>query len=82
VICGSHELGRQNGSKWTAMGNLNGGRSASLAAPWIEHLFGPGSISANLGRLSILLSGSAGDTDGSNDLPVGDTPHLCYRWLA
>jgi hypothetical protein len=55
------------------MGNLNGGRSASLAAPGIEHLLGRSSISANLGRLSIPMSGSAGDTDGSNDLPVGPT---------
>jgi hypothetical protein len=35
-------------------------------------LFGSGTIGANLGNLSILLSGRTRDTDGSNDLAAGN----------
>ena len=44
------------------------------------HLLGRGSIGADLGNLSILLSGRAQDTDGSNDLAVGNNWNATLKW--
>src|SRR5215472_19017643 len=44
------------------------------------HLLGCGGMGANLGNLSILLSGRARDTDGSNDLAVGNNWDATLKW--
>src|SRR5215472_11873816 len=51
-----------------------------LGCPGTGHLLGRGSISANLGNLSVLLGGPARDTDGSNDLPVGNNWDPSLEW--
>src|SRR6516225_1194877 len=51
-----------------------------LARLGTGRLLGCGGIGANLGNLSILLSGRAQDTDGSNDLAVGNNWDATLKW--